>query len=125
MQYTRANVNLRAYGQRDPLIEYRKEGTALFAQMQRTILQRIVEAIPQIEPILVIREDQQHKKDAEVVLRSSNTTVKSSSVSVPRSVSSGLARNDLVTISNGTETQTMKFKKAEPLIATGWNIISK
>jgi hypothetical protein len=33
-------------------------------------------------------------------------------------------RNKRVTISNGTETREMKYKKAEPLIASGeWKII--
>jgi preprotein translocase subunit SecA len=26
MDYTRSSVNLRAYGQRDPLVEYKREG---------------------------------------------------------------------------------------------------
>ena len=30
MSYTRSSVNLRAYGQRDPLIEYKTEGFTLF-----------------------------------------------------------------------------------------------
>ena len=34
MDYLRGSVNLRAYGQRDPLIEYRREGLILFKEMQ-------------------------------------------------------------------------------------------
>ena len=34
-----------------------------------------------------------------------------------------IGRNDMVTITNGTETKEMKFKKAEPLLATGdWKL---
>ena len=32
-------------------------------------------------------------------------------------------RNDKVTISNGSETKILKYKKAESLIEQGWNII--
>jgi len=32
-------------------------------------------------------------------------------------------RNDEVTITNGTETRTMKYKKAEPFIGEGWTIV--
>ena len=33
-------------------------------------------------------------------------------------------RNDRIIISNGVETQEMKYKKAEPLLATGkWRIV--
>jgi preprotein translocase subunit SecA len=34
MEYLRGSVNLRAYGQRDPLVEYRKEGTHLYKEME-------------------------------------------------------------------------------------------
>ena len=34
MEYTRSSVNLRAYGQREPLIEYKKEGLRLFKEME-------------------------------------------------------------------------------------------
>ena len=32
-------------------------------------------------------------------------------------------RNDKITISNGTETKIIKFKKAENLLNQGWNIV--
>lgn len=35
MEYLRSSVNLRAYGQREPLIEYRKEGLRLFKEMEQ------------------------------------------------------------------------------------------
>jgi preprotein translocase subunit SecA len=34
MEYLRGSVNLRAYGQRDPLTEYRREGTQMYKQME-------------------------------------------------------------------------------------------
>lgn len=37
MEYLRNSVNLRAYGQRDPLIEYRKEGLRLFRTMEEAV----------------------------------------------------------------------------------------
>ncbi len=46
MDYTRSSVNLRAYGQRDPLVEYKREGLKLFKEMQRSINLSILEAIP-------------------------------------------------------------------------------
>ena len=32
-------------------------------------------------------------------------------------------RNDKITISNGSETKILKFKKAEDLLNKGWNIV--
>ncbi len=46
MEYTRSSVNLRAYGQRDPLVEYKKEGIRLFKDMQsgvETQIKHIIE----------------------------------------------------------------------------------
>ncbi len=48
MDYTRSSVNLRAYGQRDPLVEYKKEGLRLFREMQTAINAKIVSLLPHI-----------------------------------------------------------------------------
>lgn len=48
MDYMRSSVNLRAYGQRDPLVEYKKEGLQLFKTMQVSIALEILKLIPQI-----------------------------------------------------------------------------
>ncbi len=41
MDYTRSSVNLRAYGQRDPLIEYTKEGLRLFKEMEAMFYEQV------------------------------------------------------------------------------------
>ena len=43
MDYLRSSVNLRAYGQRDPLVEYKREGLQMFKQMEASIEQMIEE----------------------------------------------------------------------------------
>ncbi len=48
MDYMRSSVNLRAYGQRDPLVEYKREGLKLFKEMERAIGEEIIKLIPQI-----------------------------------------------------------------------------
>jgi preprotein translocase subunit SecA len=50
MDYTRSSVNLRAYGQRDPLIEYKKEGLRLFKEMNTAIQDQIIKLLPNIVP---------------------------------------------------------------------------
>ncbi|MHB1316575.1 MAG: preprotein translocase subunit SecA [Minisyncoccota bacterium] len=49
MDYMRSSVNLRAYGQRDPLTEYKKEGLRLFKEMQSSSDDQICRIIPQIK----------------------------------------------------------------------------
>lgn len=41
MEYTRSSVNLRAYGQREPLIEYKKEGLRLFKEMEAIFKEQV------------------------------------------------------------------------------------
>jgi preprotein translocase subunit SecA len=48
MDYMRSSVNLRAYGQRDPLVEYRKEGLRLFKEMEDATVGQITRMIPVI-----------------------------------------------------------------------------
>lgn len=45
MDYLRSSVNLRAYGQRDPLVEYKKEGLHLFQEMKEGIYGQILELL--------------------------------------------------------------------------------
>lgn len=45
MEYTRSSVNLRAYGQREPLIEYKKEGLRLFKEMENNFKEQVFSLI--------------------------------------------------------------------------------
>ena len=128
MGYTRSSVNLRAYGQRDPLIEYRKEGTRLFTEMQQVLLHRIAEVLPQLQPPLVEREEASMRKQAEAAQRSAGAGAAGTKRAAAQQRVSGDApgRNDLVTVTDGERTETMKFKKAEPLIASGeWKLVDR
>jgi preprotein translocase subunit SecA len=43
MEYLRGSVNLRAYGQRDPLTEYRREGTRMYKDLELMFASRVFE----------------------------------------------------------------------------------
>jgi preprotein translocase subunit SecA len=49
MDYTRSSVNLRAYGQRDPLVEYKKEALRLFKEMQQATDDEVIRLISHLE----------------------------------------------------------------------------
>lgn len=123
MSYTRNSVNLRAYGQRDPLIEYRKEGTRLFKEMQQVLLVRLADTIPRLQPVLVDKEEAEKKKESVAAQAAAGETDASSRVAAPARAANLPNRNDIVTITNGTDTQTLKFKKAEPLLASGYRLV--
>lgn len=48
MDYMRSSVRLRAYGQRDPLIEYKKEGLRMFKDLEGSIGGMLIKLIPSI-----------------------------------------------------------------------------
>ena len=48
MDYLRGSVNLRAYGQRDPLVEYKREGLRMFKDMEAGIAAQIMTILPQL-----------------------------------------------------------------------------
>jgi preprotein translocase subunit SecA len=48
MEYLRGSVNLRAYGQRDPLTEYRREGTVLYKELEDTYRGRVFELLDKL-----------------------------------------------------------------------------
>ncbi len=50
MDYLRGSVNLRAYGQRDPLVEYKREGLRLFKEMEESVSQEILRAVSFVAP---------------------------------------------------------------------------
>ncbi len=125
MQYTRASVGLRAYGQRDPLNEYRKEGIRLFNEMQTILLHRIAEVIPNLQLEAVVKEEDQMKKARESAKRAGGSSagpVKQE----PRISEKTYGRNAVIKITNGKEEKEMKFKKAQALVASGeWKIVAK
>ncbi|MDQ2933016.1 MAG: SEC-C metal-binding domain-containing protein, partial [bacterium] len=52
MDYTRSSVNLRAYGQRDPLVEYKREGLRLFKEMQIAMREQVLKMVPHVVPMI-------------------------------------------------------------------------
>jgi len=128
MQYTRSSVSLRAYGQQDPLIEYRKEGTRLFAEMEEVALARIAELIPRLENRLVQKEEEELRRQQAQAQRSGGAQSASTGSKAQQTATKRHAygRNDMVTITNGTDTKELKYKKAEALLQTGeWKIVEE
>lgn len=109
MEYLRSSVSLRAVGQRDPLVEYKREGLALFQGMEAAYIQHTSALLSRIGA-----ESAQVRPAAPRVVFPQGVIHKQGSHE----------RNDKVLITNGTETREMKFKKAEPLIKSGeWRLV--
>ncbi|HUG87208.1 MAG TPA: preprotein translocase subunit SecA [Actinomycetota bacterium] len=55
MDYLQEGIGLRAYGQRDPLVEYQNEGHAMFEAMKASMMEEFVRYIYRVE---VVRQDE-------------------------------------------------------------------
>ena len=124
MDYMRRSVSLRAYGQRDPLIEYRREGLQRFQIMEEGIKNAIREALPRVIPADEARLRAEEEKTRKA-LRAASEGSDESSPATPIVSTNEYGRNDMVIIRKGDETQTVKYKKAESLLAEGWVVEGK
>lgn len=121
MEYLRSSVNLRAYGQRDPLVEYKKEGLHLFQGMDDAYASYIRNVLPNVGVSRPVADAPQARQADAVGKAAASITAAASTHEKPE-----YGRNDKVVITNGTETREMKFKKAEPLLNSGeWRIAEK
>jgi preprotein translocase subunit SecA len=59
MEYLRSSVNLRAYGQKDPLVEYKKEGLRFFRDMEASMARQVGEFILALNPEALIATTEQ------------------------------------------------------------------
>jgi hypothetical protein len=78
----------------------------------------LVETIRPAEAQAQVVEKETPKK----YMTSGGSSENQSQTPVQKSETDKIGRNDIVVIQKGTETQELKYKKAEPLLAEGWTI---
>jgi preprotein translocase subunit SecA len=81
MEHSRASVNLRAYGQRDPLVEYKREGLRLFKEMEAAVQAQVRSLLPHIGATVARPETiklQEVRNDAEAITENTSSIPKSS-----------------------------------------------
>jgi len=139
MDQMREGINLRAYGQKNPLIEYKKEGYILFEEMMlsinkeilktlfRTNLTKVDESKIVIDSSVPKNVQLSHNKISGIPQPQNQSIPKPrkniQSTNIQSNSQKKYGRNDKIKISNGTETKMIKFKKAESLLNQGWSII--
>lgn len=123
MNYVRSSVNLRAYGQRDPLIEYQKESLVLYKNMIEDIYHQMIKAIPSIgEGAFKKTEEEMKKTVKKAQLTGGDSESKSSQKNQPGKSTEKIGRNDKVIIEKDGKTLEMKYKKAESHLEDGWQL---
>lgn len=104
MEYLKSSVNLRAYGQRDPLVEYKKEGLRLFRGLKDSVRSEILAALPAIGAGAFVKEEE---KAREVVKQATEIGGGEDAASTATPITSDkTGRNDLCPCGSGK-----KFKK--------------
>lgn len=121
MDYLRTGIGLRGYGQRDPLVEYQREGHQLFQRLLATIKGTIVDIVFKAEPTLAQREATQDKpqgavaRHQEVTMHQTASGKPNNPISAPGAETSGgslknpykkIGRNDPCPCGSG-----LKYKK--------------
>ncbi len=112
MDYLRSSVNLRSYGQRDPLVEYKKDGLVYFKEMEESVKHKIVELIPHVDEISGVEEKRNLQEIA--------PNQKSDTRATPRLKADKIGRNQKVVIEKDGVEKELKYKKAEEMIEDGW-----
>jgi preprotein translocase subunit SecA len=123
MAHLKNSVNLRSYGQRDPIIEYKREGLEMFKTME-------LEAVNQIKGfITTIRPEEASSAPTEPVLSRAqaqsfkiNMSSNSNTQSSQKFSAKEYGRNDKVILVKGGEEKEIKFKKAQEYFDDGWVI---
>ncbi len=110
MDYMRSSVNLRAYGQRDPLVEYKREGLKLFKDMEFSIGNEVVKLIPQIQANIRFSDEQVRLTETRDSAQSITKEAPVSSESVKTPEGQKVGRNDPCFCGSGK-----KYKKCGEL----------
>ena len=141
MDHLRQSVGLRAYAQKNPKNEYKREAFEMFEVMLDEINAEAIKVLFRIElaseeEIQELeersREAQQNREmklqqeQLQPVIGSDPSPEPEQLVKVEtvKTDEPKLQRNEIVKITNGKETKELKYKKAQPLIEAGeWKII--
>jgi len=138
IDHLRGSIGLRAYAQKNPKNEFKREAYSMFENMLDEI---DIETVRILFSLQIANEevlkDLKKESDDEIVLekpdhvysdsQESDQNIreheKSSTTQIKREEPK-FGRNEIVKITNGSETREMKYKKAAPMIETGeWKII--
>ena len=123
MDILREGIGLRAWGQKDPLIEYKKEAFDLFSDL---LIDCYHEALSIICKAVIVEEkkDIHPTQNIQQLDTNTNTNTNSNEANFSTNTSKKLKRNDKVTIKSPEgDLLTLKWKEAEEKISLGWKMI--
>ena len=120
MDILREGIGLRAYGQRDPLIEYKREAFGMFQELMIHISEEAISMINR--SVVVAQEESSSAVDMNTI--QTNQSAKSNSSKTVRKIEK-IGRNERVKIQKGTVVKEIKWKHAEDMIKQeGWQLLA-
>lgn len=106
MDSARSSVNLRAYGQREPIVEYKREGLKLFRELEDNYLNQVADIMKNLEPAAGGEEG--------------SATI--SMVPMKKTDGSKFERNDKVVVVKDGEEKEVKYKNLDKHLLEGWQV---
>jgi preprotein translocase subunit SecA len=110
MDNARASVNLRAYGQREPVVEYKREGLKLFRELEENYIFQVAEIMKNLETDPSLRPSDS----------AGQATI--SQVNIKKSDGSAFERNDKVVVTKDGEEKEVKYKHLDKALIDGWSV---
>ena len=147
MDQLREGINLRAYGQKNPLVEYKHEGFAMFEEMMKNTNRETLKRIFRTDLSNVVNQSMQNsvqpsniqtQKNQNILSGLNQKSQSSNQEKKPDYLTRGpspevpnqkrqpiksdkkIGRNDKVTLQKGSESITIKYKKVQKYINEGW-----
>ena len=141
MDHLRQSVGLRAYAQKNPKNEYKREAFEMFEVMLNEINSEAIKVLFRLE---LASEEEIHELEARSREAQKNREMKLQQEQIEPVIGNDrnskpeqlakvetikidepkIKRNEIIKITNGKEIKELKYKKAEPLIETGeWKIL--
>ncbi len=105
MEYARSSVNLRAYGQREPIVEYKREGLKLFRELEANYLNQVADIMRNLEPSA-------GEESSPVI----------SIVPMKKTDGTKFERNDKVIVVKDGEEKEVKYKNLDKHLIEGWQV---
>ncbi len=150
MDQLKDTINLRGFGEKDPKIEFKREGSRMFQQMQSLIKDKVTDLIFRAKLTANVQmrdsyanQQAHHQKDADTgapgVQQPATEQQRADLAAAERAGSAGqttqtivnksekYGRNDRVVVENPAtgEKQEVKYKKAQTMQHQGWRVIGK
>jgi len=107
MDYLRSSVNLRAYGQREPIVEYKKDGLQMFREMEESFKEQVLSLVQTINIGVTPKAETNEPKKALIMSHNDPEEFRGSrSLAVDKGDKENIGRNDPCPCGSGK-----KYKK--------------